>query len=528
MNQPKELRLRLRSITALVAAAGLTLAACSSSKPATNTSTAAASAGPAKDGDTLHLAYLADMSVPDPDVFYDIEGNTVILSAYQGLLKYKADSTDFEPVLATSWDVSPDKLTYTFHLRSGVTFHDGTPFDSAAVKTSFQRRLDVNSAPAYMLAQVADMQTPDPMTFAVKLKQPVSPFLHYMASSWGPKIISPKALAANAGSDKAQTWAKQNAVGTGPFKLTALNRGQNYQLTRFDRYWGPKAHFAKVDIRIIPDMNSQILQLKSGDLDVILHSYPEAELATAKADPNLVVRDFSSYLQSLLYLNPNKAPLNDLNMRKALAGSIDRDSVVAAVYGSYGKPSTSAYPPGILDQSAAPVSYPKATSKVPGTPITFAYSADESGVQRRLAELLQQKLQAGGFTVSLKEVQLPQVYDYVNNLSGAPDLLLMTNTPDAAHPDTWARILWGSKGGLNFLGYNNPEVDKLLDMGATTTDESASKSDYGKAGQLLATDEGIVFLANTRDVMVLRKDLAGIAHVPNYPWALDLGLIGKA
>jgi peptide/nickel transport system substrate-binding protein len=518
----------IRATTALAAAALLVLAACGSDKSADSTSTTALSSGTVKDGDTLHLAYLADMSLPDPDVFYDIEGNTVILSAYQGLLKYKADSTEFEPVLATSWDVSTDKLTYTFHLRSGVKFHDGTAFDSSAVKTSFQRRLDVGSAPSYMLAPVADMQTPDPMTFVVMLKQPVGPFLHYMASSWGPKIISPKALADNAGGDHAQGWAKEHADGTGPFQLTAFNRGQNYQLTRFDSYWGPRPHFGKVDIRIVPDMNTQILQLKSGDLDIILHSFPVAELGTAKADANLVVRDFPSYLQALLYVNTNKAPFNNQPTRQLLAGAVDRDDLVKQIYGAYAKPSASTYPPGILDASLAPVSYPPGSGKVADKSITFAYSADESGIQRRLAELIQQKLKAAGFTAAIKEVQLPQVYEYLNDLQGAPDLLLMTNTPDAAHPDTWARILWGSKGGLNFLGYNNPEVDKLLDEGAASTDEATAKQDYGKAGKLLADDNAIMFLADTRDVMVMRKDLAGVAHVPNYPWALDLGLIGKA
>ena len=175
----------MRRLFSLVAVVALVLSACSR-----KSSTTAAS--PASTNGTLNLAYLADMSVPDPDVFYDIEGNTVILSAYEGLVDYKPDTTTIEPKLATSWDISPDGLTYTFHLRSGVTFQDGTPFNAAAVKTSFQRRVNVNSAPAYMLAQVADMQTPDPMTFVVKLKSVVTPFMDYMASSWGPKMMSPK------------------------------------------------------------------------------------------------------------------------------------------------------------------------------------------------------------------------------------------------------------------------------------------------------------------------------------------------
>jgi peptide/nickel transport system substrate-binding protein len=509
----------------------LVAAACGSSKSkssATSTGATAAAAAAGASNATLHLAYLSDMSVPDPDVFYDIEGNTVILSVYEGLVKYAPDSTKVVPALATSYEISSDGLTYTFHLRQGVTFHDGTPMDSQAVKTSFQRRIDVNSAPAYMLANVSSMDTPDPMTFVVHLKSIVAPFIDYMASSWGPKIISPKALADNAGTDHAQTWAKSNADGTGPFQLTAFVRGQHYELTRFDNYWGTKANVAKVDIRIIPDMGTQRLQLQSGDLDVILHSFPVAELESVQTDGNLMVKDFSSFLQALLYVNTNKAPFDNVAMRKAVAGAIDRDTLVKEVYGSFAKPAASTYPPGILDPSLAPVSYPSTPGKVAGAgAITFAYTADESGVQRRLAELIQQRLTAAGFSVTIKEVQNPQVYDYINDLKSAPDLLLMTNTPDAAHPDTWSRILWGSKGGLNFLGYNNPQVDKLLDQGAATTDTAVSNKDYGDAGKLIAADDGIIFLADVRDVMVMRKSLTGVQHIPNYPWALDLAALSK-
>jgi peptide/nickel transport system substrate-binding protein len=175
---------RLLQLVSLLAVAALLGSACtSSSKPPQG-----------GEGGTLRLAYLADMAQADPDVFYDIEGNTVILSVYEGLLKYKPDSTEVVPSLAQSWEVSPDGLTYTFHLRTGVKFHDGTPFNAQAVKTSFQRRLDVGAAPAYMVQPIASMQTPDANTFVVRLKHPVAPFLHYMASSWGPKMISPRPL----------------------------------------------------------------------------------------------------------------------------------------------------------------------------------------------------------------------------------------------------------------------------------------------------------------------------------------------
>ncbi|MCW2778830.1 MAG: extracellular solute-binding protein family 5, partial [Frankiales bacterium] len=199
------------------------------------------------------------------------------------------------------------------------------------------------------------------------------------------------------------------------------------------------------------------------------------------------------------------------------------------VYGDYGSPAKSVYPPGILDPTLAPVSYPASTAKVPGSPaVDFAYSADESGVQKRLAQLLQQKMTAAGFRVTVREVQPAQAYGFAADVTHAPDMMLQTNTPDAAHPDTWARILWGTGGGLNFFAYSNKAVDALLDQGRSTTDDAAADAFYGKAGQLLAADDAILFLADVKDTMVVRKDLTGLQHVPNYPWTLDLDTLGRS
>jgi peptide/nickel transport system substrate-binding protein len=522
---------RTRLVLAL-ALTGLVATACTakSDKPAATpagSGSAAPAAGPTDK--TLHLAYLADMSVPDPDVFYDIDGNAVILSVYEGLLKYGPDSTKIVPSLAKSWTVSPDGLTYTFTLQDGVTFQDGTPFDSAAVKASLERRTAVGNAPSYMLEPVKSIATPDPMTVVLTLKGITTPFLDYLASSWGPKMISPKVLADYAGKDHAQAWLKDHATGTGPYSLTGFARSDHYTLTRNEKYWGTKASFAAVEIKIVPDMNAQILALKSGDQDAIMHSYPVAELGSASNDSSLTVQKFDSFLQSMLYLNVNKAPLSDPAVRKALAAAIDRDKVVTEVYGDYGKPAASTYPSGLIDPALSPVSYPPSTAKVAGSPkLSFAFTADESGVQKRLAELLQQKLTAAGFVISVREVQPAQTYDFVKDLAHAPDVLLQTNTPDAAHPDTWSRIVWGSGGGLNFFGYSNKTVDALLDKGRGLTDKTASDAAYGEAGKLLAADGAIIFLADIKDTMVLRKTLTGVNHVPNYPWMLNLGMLGTS
>jgi peptide/nickel transport system substrate-binding protein len=522
----------LRPICVAVAALGIALSGCGAkTKDAAGTpATGTADAGAASNA-TLRIPYLADMSVPDPDVFYDIEGNSVILNTYEGLLRYAPSSTKIVGDLASSWAVSPDRLTYTFKLRPGVKFHDGSPLTAKAVKASFERRLAVGQAPAYMLEPVASMRTPAPLTFVVKLKHPVNPFLAYMASSWGPKIIGPGAIVTHAGSDHGQKYLRTHDDGTGPFTLTAFDRGRQYELTRNDAYWGPKPYFKKILIKITPDIGTQRLELQNGDLDAVMHSFPASELSSLPSSLSVVKAD--SFLRLLFYVNTAKAPFNDPATRAGLRSALDVDQLVAQGYSGTATKSTGPYPSALLasqppvvykpDPAAAKAAAAKASTKK----ITLGYTADESGVQRRVSELLQAQLQAAGYQVTLKEVQLPQVYGYVKDLKAAPDLLLTTNTPDAADPDTWARILFYSTGGLNFFGFKDATLDKELDQAVSASPAKATQL-YQQVGQRMIDSNSLFFLGDVKNVFVVRKDLAGVEQVPAYPWTLDLAALKRA
>lgn len=510
----------------LVAAAAVLALAVTGCGAKTKDDGAATAAGgtPAAGSDILKIPYLADMSVPDPDVFYDIEGNAVILNTYEGLVKYAPDSTKIVGALAQSFTESPDRLTYTFKLKPGVKFHSGAAMTSADVKASFERRKDVGQAPAYMVAPIKSMSTPDPLTFVVKLKSPVDPFLTYMASSWGPKVIGPAALKTHAGKDFGQTWMRTHEDGTGPYELTSFQRGRQYTLTRYDGYAGAKPFFREVDIKITPDIGTQRLELQNGDLDAVMHSFPASELASLPS--SLQIKREDSFLRLLMYVNTNKAPFNDPAVRRGLRSALNIKQLVDQAYNDTAVASTGPYPAPLLsgqpalpyqpNTGAAEAAFGKASSKK----VTLAYTADESGVQRRVSELIQAQLSAAGLDVTLKEVQLPQTYAYIKDLKHAPDLLLATNTPDGAHPDTWARILFQSQGGLNFLGYSNKDLDKTLDEALPATDTEAATL-YRKVGQQIIDSDSMFFLGDVKDVFVFKKGITGVSHVPAYPWTVN-------
>ncbi|HUA95407.1 MAG TPA: ABC transporter substrate-binding protein, partial [Acidimicrobiales bacterium] len=258
---------RLATLVAGVGCLGVVLCACGSSAPGT----AATSSVPKSH--TLTLSFLQDPGQPpDPAVYYAGQGLILQDNIYDGLVQYAPGTAQrvIEPDLATSWTVSSDDKTYTFQLRHGVVFHDGTPFTSAAIGPSFTRDVAVDGGPAYMAQAVASVQTPGPYTAVVNLTAPNGSFLDFLASAYGPRIYSPTGLAQHAGSDNDQTYLKTHDLGSGPYELTEADVGVKYQLKAFPQYWGKKPYYTTVNLPVIDSFNTEESEFNSGQLAAIL------------------------------------------------------------------------------------------------------------------------------------------------------------------------------------------------------------------------------------------------------------------
>ena len=265
-------------VLAVGAALTLGLAGCSSGTPS---STGGGSGGDAPTDGTLTVGLLGDIGQPpDPDIYYANNGTAIMINAYEGLVQYKnnTDKVEIAPRLAESWEVNPTHDVYTFHLRQGVKFHDGTPFTSAAVDVAFKRRIAVKGGAAYMVEAVKSVATPDDHTAVITLNQPNTAFLSYLASPFGPKMESPDGLKANAGSDDAQTYLSAHDLGTGPYMLTTAQTGVKYELTQFDGYWGPKSPFKKVELPVYTDESALELAFDNGTVDTIVAALPSSSL----------------------------------------------------------------------------------------------------------------------------------------------------------------------------------------------------------------------------------------------------------
>ncbi|WP_099022441.1 ABC transporter substrate-binding protein [Mycolicibacterium palauense] len=513
----------LRIGAAVGAALTLALAGCSSGTP--NSSGGGGSA-PA-DG-TLIVGLLGDIGQPpDPDIYYANNGTAIMINAYEGLVQYKnnTDQVEIAPRLAESWEVNPTNDVYTFHLRHGVTFHDGTPFTSAAVDVAFKRRIAVKGGAAYMVDVVKSVQTPDDYTAVITLNEPNTAFLSYLASPFGPKMESPEGLKANAGGDDAQTYLSSHDLGTGPYMLTAAETGVKYELSAYDGYWGPKSPFTKIELPVYTDESALELAFDNGTVDVIVAALPSSSL-DKYADREGVSNYFLPTLQgAMVTVNPTHPFFAGADARVAFLKSIDQQSLVNQVLGKRSEVATTMYAkgmihsddPAVVDKQA--ISYDAGALKgyVDGLPagtdkkLVIGYANGNVNAQS-MANIVVANLQSIGLDASAQGYDTSTVFGWINDPPTGPDAFVDGNNgPDGGDPYMWGHVFWDASGGINYFGCQSEEVNTLLDDGLRTGDMAT----YVKAGDLYGKTGCFFNLSYNQDWVLAQDWLTGVPESQN-------------
>lgn len=510
---------RARNLALSFVVVSLVAAACSGG--GNSASTTPSSGG----SSTLRVAMQADISSFDPDNNFEVAGLGAITAVYQGLVHYKTGTTEVEGLLAQTWDISKDGTTYTFHLQPNVTFHDGSPMTSKEVMASFQRRKsDQSLILNYFLLGVKKMSTPDPMTFVIQLSASDPAFLDNLSSAWGPKVVGPGALQDNAGNDDAKTYLNEHADGTGPYMLDSFTRGQGFVLKAFPDYWGSKPHFQTIDVATVPDIGQQILQLKDGELDMVLHGYPFAQLDSLPSE--LKVYSYNDLGLEMAYVNPNKLTTQDQRLK--VAAALNPSGWVSDAFGNYATPAESLFPKAMI-QPGTPVQYPSldtyASVKVPA--VDIVYTAEEAAVQQRVAELMVAKLIAAGIQASARSLPADQVNNLPSDPKSGPTIVIAQNNPDSAHPSTQAGLFYMTGAPLNLFAYSNTSADDVFNQAYPITDIPKRNDLYLKGSDLLFQDGGFYPLADVQDVIVYRDGLTGLESRPAIPWNIDFGAISE-
>ncbi|MEA2931956.1 MAG: peptide/nickel transport system substrate-binding protein [Actinomycetota bacterium] len=291
----------------------------------------------------------------DPAQAYDLFASTIDFNTAETLVTYKPNAIDPTPLLAAALPtVSADGTVYTFELRSGVKFHDGTPLDSAAVKFSLERARDFGNkdaeAAGFLLTGIKSIATPSPTTVEVTLDKPNVTFLSRLAFTVA-SIVSPTAYKANvlAGTEDGPAvltkYKTDTVVGTGPYKLVSYKEKESLTLEANPDYWGDKPKTDKVLIRLFDKSSALKLALQNKEVDVAYRALQPDDLNFFRGQSGFKVVEGQGPGIRYLTFNVTKPPFDNINLRKAVAAAVDRQAVTTEVLKGTGVPLQSMIPP---------------------------------------------------------------------------------------------------------------------------------------------------------------------------------------
>ena len=495
-----------------------------------SSSRSATAFGSSSSARVLTTAITGDLSPLDPDTYYEAEGLPITQATYQTLLTYAPNSSRLVGLLATSWSESRNGLTYTFTLRHGVRFSDGTPFNSAAAKASFERRTALKGGPSYQTAEIKSYSTPGPYTLVIHMKEPVAPFLDYLASPYGPMMSSPTGVRLHqVHGDWGSKWFGSHSDGTGPYVLSSIKPSVVYTLTANPYYWGPKPYYTTVNFDVVSTPEQEEVELEGGQLNLIFGGeLSTRDLTSLAQNPSLEVEAFPALFKQEVWINPASAVFGKPAMRAALRAGLSNALLTKEVFANYGTPSVNVYPNGMLPNGAAPdkpaydpAKLAAALKPYKGHALTLGYYGGIDS-EEDLADLIQVELQADGLNVTLRPYPPAELFNLPTTPNQRPDLMVAAFNPDAAAPDTWARIYWYKNAPVNLLGCTSAAGDAALDKAVREPNRQAAEAESVVAADDYRDSNCWLNISDVEDTVVAQKDLTGFVH--ELPWVLTVQL----
>ena len=433
-----------------------------------------ASGGKSRAQDTIIYAQGTDPRGLDPALVDDGESAKIMVNIYEGLLKYNKDSTEVEPSLAESWDVSPDGLSYTFHLKKGVKFQDGTDFNAEAVKFNIDRQLapKVTEDMAYagfVFGSVKDVEVIDENTVKINMTAPSTPFLNNLAMCLGAPMVSPKALQDN------NNNVNEHPVGTGPYTFVSWTKGQNIVLKRNDDYWGTKALTTNVIFKFIPDNSARVVALNNGEADII-DGIDATVVKQIEDSGNKIYKAPGMNINYMAY-NTTRAPFNDAKVRTAISQAINVPELVKSLYQGYAEPATSVLPtfmPG-FDSSIAQAKFDQAAAKAALAAagvtklhiITYTNPRPYNTANgQALAESIQGYLKSVGVEASIDAFDWTTYKQKLK--AGDYDICFYGWIGDNGDPDNFMNLMADKDPSMNVSRYDNAAYKDLIAKGLIT------------------------------------------------------------
>ena len=476
-----------------------------------------------KASDTLIFAQSADPISLDPALISDGESTQITTNVYDNLLQYKKGSTEVEPCLATSWTVSSDGLTYTFNLRKGVKFQDGTDFNAAAVKYDFDRQLNGTASAdmsyaSFIFGLVKDVEVKDDYTVVINLTSPNTPFLADLAMCCGAAIASPTAYKKYGGD------LSEHPCGTGPYEFVKWDKGQDVVLVRNDNYWGTKAKTKNVIFKVVKDASDRVVALNNGEADII-EGVDATNVDQIKNGGSKVVT-FKAMMTNYMAYNTQSKIFSSKEARQAISASINVPELVKSLYKGYSDAATSFLPPSIpgYDKSIQQVKYdPTAAkdtlSKLGITSVhMITYSIARSynlATGQTLAEAIQGYLSKVGVKCTI------DVYDWTTYKSkmkeGNYDICFIGWGGDNGDPDNFLNLLATDDYLMNVSRYQNSSYNSLIAKGLTMANGADRYAVYTQCEKILADDTPLLDISHA-------QQLCGVSpYIHNFDYHIAYG-----
>jgi peptide/nickel transport system substrate-binding protein len=482
-------------------------------------------------GGTLIQGTIGEPSNLIPALAADSASSAINGLVYNGLVRYDKD-LNIEGELAHSWEISEDGRAITFHLREGVRWHDGTPFTSADVLFTYQLLVDPDTPTAYAerYKQVSKAETPDAYTFRVHYEKPLASAL----ISWG-VAIHPRHLLE--GEDVTASPLSRSPVGTGPYRFVEWKTGEKIELKANPDYFEGEPFIQRVVYRFIPDPSTMFLELQSGGLDMM--DLTPIQYARQTETPAFK-RNFNKYRYpafgyTYLGFNLRRPLFQDKRVRQAFAHAINKQEIVDGVLLGLGQIATGPYKPGtwpynpdvrryaydpkqartLLKEAGWRDSDGDGVVEKDGRDFSFVLMTNQGNDSRiKAGEIIQRRLADIGIDVKLRVVEWASFLKEFINPGDFDALIMGWNIP--MDPDGYN--VWHSSktrpGELNFINFQNDEVDELLEKGRRTLDQGQRKAYYDRFQEILAEEQPYVFLFVPDALPAVAARVHGIEPAP--------------
>lgn len=482
-------------------------------------------------GGSMVVGTIGEATSLMPMITSDAASSEIQGYIYNGLVKYDKN-INLTGDLAESWDISPDGLTITFHLRKGVRWHDGKPYTSKDALFSYEFMINPDTPTPYSgdFLKIKKAEAPDPYTFRVTYKEIFAPGL----ASWGLPQLPAHLLK---GKDVRKSPLNRNPVGTGPYIFKEWETGTKVVLTVNPDYFEGRAYIDDVTYRVIPDMATLFLELRSGGVD---WSGLTALQYRRQTDTSFFKRNFKKYRylsSSYTYVgwNLRDPRFKDIRVRRAMSYAINKNEIIKGILLGLGRPITGPYKPGTYWYNPKVRTYPYDPKKAKkllaqagwkdndgdgvlekdGQPFKFTLITNQGNQSRiNAGVIIQRRLAKIGIQMELRTIEWAAfLREFIDKRRFEACLLGWANPPDPDLYDVWHSD--NIKGrGLNFISYKNAEADKLLEQGRCTFDRAERKKIYDRVQEILAEDQPYTFLYAAESLPIVNVRFHGIEPAP--------------